>query len=309
MTETEHRISRGAIVMAGGDGTRLRSLTRQIFGHDTPKQFCVLTGSTTLLEQALQRAALMADRRLTLTVVNRAHQSFYAPLLSHLESRNVVEQPGNLDTAPAILYALLRLAAGAPDASVVILPSDHFIDDERGFARHVGAAFAAVERRPELTVLLGVKPSTPETSYGWITPGAQISGALDGRVRTVKRFVEKPALALAHRLMEQGSLWNTAVIVGRVSTLVGMFMIAASPLYFAFAKARPAFNTALERNAVEGLYRDQRPVNFSSQVLQRASLNLAVMPVEGVHWSDLGEAARVMEALARTGERPKWSVA
>ncbi|HZO82293.1 MAG TPA: sugar phosphate nucleotidyltransferase [Candidatus Binataceae bacterium] len=309
MDVIERQASRTAIVMAGGDGTRLRSLTRQIVGRETPKQFCVLTGTTTLLEQALGRAALMADRGLTLTVVNRAHHDFYFPLLSHLEPRSVVEQPANRDTAPAILYALLRLAETAPGASAVILPSDHFIDDEHAFARHVQAAFAAVEDRPELTVLLGIKASTPETSYGWITPGTRILRVNGSGLHAVTRFVEKPSLALAHRLMEQGSLWNTSVIVGRVSTLLGMFMVASPRLYFAFAKVRPTLNTVFEHRAVEDLYRDLAPINFSSHVLERAALNLAVMPVEGLHWSDLGETARVMEAIARTGMRPKWRVA
>jgi mannose-1-phosphate guanylyltransferase len=308
MLESERAPSRAAIVMAGGEGTRLRSFTRRISGRETPKQFCVLTGSTTLLEQALERASLITAHGLTLTVVNRAHRDFYSSLLAHLDARSLVEQPGNLDTAPAILYALLRVAQDAPDASVVILPSDHYIEGERAFARHVGEAFTAVEGRPELTVLLGVKPSNPETSYGWITPGPQILRVGDIHVRSVERFVEKPPLPMARQLMEHGCLWNTSVIVGRVSTLLGMFMIAAPELYFSFDRIRSTLNTVLEKNAVEALYHDLRPANFSTQVLERASLNLAVMRVDGLHWSDLGEAARVMDAIARTGERPKWSV-
>lgn len=309
MLRLERPAPRAAIVMAGGDGMRLRSFTRRIIGRETPKQFCVLTGSTTLLEQALERASLVAASGLTLTVVNRAHRDFYLSLLGHLEAHSLVEQPGNLDTAPAILYALLRLAQDAPDASVVILPSDHYIEDERAFARHVGAAFTAVQDRPELTVLLGVKPSNPETSYGWIAPGLQTLQVGDIRVRSVERFIEKPALPLARSLMEQGCLWNTLVIVGRISTLLGMFMIAAPALYVSFARIRSTLNTARESSAVEALYRELRPANFSRHVLEGAALNLAVMPVEGLHWSDLGEAARVLDAIARSGERPKWMVA
>lgn len=286
---------------------RLRSFTRRISGHETPKQFCVLTGTTTPLEQTLQRASLTADRGLTLIVVNRAHEGFYVPLLRHLDPRELVVQPRNLDTAPAILYALLRLARSDPHASTVIMPSDHYIEDERGFARHVAAAFSAVEERPELTVLLGMKPSSPETSYGWIATGPGIAEAAGNRILSVKQFIEKPTLPDANRLMEQGCLWNTSVIVGRISTLLGLFMIATPALYFSFLRVRSRLNTPFENDAIEALYTDLAPANFSRQVLERAGVNLAVLPIEGVHWSDLGEADRVLAALARSGARPRWT--
>lgn len=304
MLRPELQTSRAAIVMAGGDGRRLRSFTRRFIGHDAPKQFCVLTGTTTLVEQALERAALMVDRGLRLTVVNRAHRHFYSHLMSGLDACDLVEQPGNRDTAPATLYGLLRLAERAPNASVVLLPSDHYIEDERRFAQHVRAAFVAVEDEPEVVVLIGVKPSSAETSYGWITPGTTLSFAGAKEIRSVEHFVEKPRLAQALRLMERGGLWNTSVIVGRVSTLLGMFMAAAPELYFAFARIRQTFDTVSENDAVEALYCNLRPANFSCQILERSAPNLAVLAVDGVHWSDLGEAARVMDAMARAVKCP-----
>jgi len=83
-----------------------------------------------------------------------------------------VVQPINRSTAPAILYALTRLKRMAPDCSIALFPSDHFVDDDREFMRHVDAAFRAVDARPEKIVLLGVEPTRADPQYGWIEPGA-----------------------------------------------------------------------------------------------------------------------------------------
>src|SRR5437016_8599056 len=103
--------SRWALILAGGDGRRLRPLTRQIAGDDRPKQFCPVLGGETLLEQTRRRVAALAPSERVLVVVVRAHERFYAPLLADVPSRCVVIQPENRGTAPAILYGLLRLTA------------------------------------------------------------------------------------------------------------------------------------------------------------------------------------------------------
>ena len=298
---------RAAIVLAGGEGSRLRSLTRRIAGKEIPKQFCPIFGTETLLEQTLRRVAHTVEPRLISIVLTRSHERFYAPILSGVSPRNLVVQPQNRGTAPAILYPLLRFAEVAPRATVAIFPSDHFVGNEREFMRHVEMAFAAVAMRPELTALLGIAPQSPETAYGWIEPGAAIA---ETSLLIVRRFWEKPKPGIAGELMSRGCLWNSFVMVGQLSTLLGLFLIALPELYQAFRKIRAVVGTSFEERTVERLYADLRATGFSERVLAtERPVNLAVLPVHGADWSDLGEPRRVMDALVRTGIRPRWAAA
>jgi mannose-1-phosphate guanylyltransferase len=165
---------RWAIVLAGGDGTRLRELTRRIAGDDRPKQFCPLVGERTLLAETRRRIAPEITAPRTFFSVTQAHERFYAPLLADVWSRRVVVQPQNRGTAPAILYGLLRVATVALFDPVAIVPSDHCVSDDEAFMAHVGAAFDLVTARPDLVVLLGITPDRPETEYGWIEPAEPV---------------------------------------------------------------------------------------------------------------------------------------
>src|SRR2546422_2792684 len=196
--------NRSAIILAGGDDTRLMSLTRRITGDDRPKQFCPILEGKTLLEQTARRAALTTSPDRTFVVVNRAHEPFYRPLLARAPSHSFVIQPDNRGTTPAILYALLRIAEVAPSDYVAILPSDHFVSNDRTFMDHVTAAFEAVRRRPELIILLGITPENAEVEYGWIQPGGAIMAPGASVLFGVDHFWEKPTLATARKLQAGG---------------------------------------------------------------------------------------------------------
>jgi mannose-1-phosphate guanylyltransferase len=201
----------------------------------------------------------------------------------------------------------MRIAEVAPtSAAVALFPSDHYVSDTHAFVRHVAAGFSVVEKRPELTVLLGIAPDSPERSYGWIEPGERIWGEFP--VYRVRRFFEKPEAELASNLWRSGALWNSFVIVARVSTLIATFMMALPQLYLLFSSVRRSLGTALEQPTIERLYSGLASFNYSEEVLQKCSSNLAVLPVEGVSWSDLGDPDRVIEAWARAGIRP-WQAA
>jgi len=290
-----------AVLLAGGDGTRLQSMTRAITGDNRPKQFVPVIGRHTLLDQTRQRVALSIEPSRTAIVVTRKHRRFYAPLANEISPNLLLEQPLNKGTAPAILYALLHIAARSPQATVALFPSDHSFADDEEFMSHIDVAIDAVAIQPESVMLLGITATAPETDYGWIEPQPSILANAEKSITRVRRFWEKPGLSLATSLMERGCLWNSFVMVGRVDALLKMTRAALPEMYAAFAGITTTFNTAAEHDALTNVYSLIEDSNFSHQVLAVRPEDLMVMRVGDVGWSDLGEPKRVLSTLARIG--------
>jgi len=299
---------RWAVILAGGDGTRLRSLTRAISGDNRPKQFVPVIGGSTLLDQTRRRVArsIVPDR--TLFVVTEKHRGFYKSLKTAVSPDLLLEQPQNKGTAPAILYALMRVAMKSPKAIVAMFPSDHYFGDDEKFMSHIDVAFDVTRAQPETVTLLGITPTTPETEYGWIEPQRSILASANGSITRVSRFWEKPDSSLAVSLMERGCLWNSFVMVGRVNALLKMTRAALPEMYYQFARIIPSFETTAERKALTELYAKIEETNFSHQVLAVRPEDLAVMRVGDVGWSDLGEPNRVLSTLARIGMESELAV-
>jgi mannose-1-phosphate guanylyltransferase len=287
-------LKRSAIVLAGGDGTRLRELTRQIAGDDRPKQFCPLVGDETLLDETRRRVAHSVSPSRTFFSVTTSHARFYTPLLADVRSRQVVVQPENRGTAPAILYALLRVAAVASHDPVAILPSDHYVSNDERFMAHVDAAFDLAAARPDLVTLLGITPDRPETEYGWIEPAYEVRAPGGRLFHGVRRFWEKPDPSLARSLFDDGCLWNSFVMVGRRATLIELIEETLPDLTRAFLPIQRFMGTSLEATVAEAVYRWLPAADFSKGVLAGSAARLAVLPVSGVAWSDLGRPERVL---------------
>jgi mannose-1-phosphate guanylyltransferase len=284
------------IILAGGDGVRLRSVTRALEGDDRPKQFATLVGKEPLLVQTVRRASLVAPASRTVIVLTRGHEEWYRPILPASDSSGLAIQPENRGTATGILFALLRIAAQTTDAPVVILPSDHWVSSDPVFMLHAQVAVEFVEANPGAVILLGVPPTRAETEYGWIEPGRPIAGARGGIAR-VSRFIEKPSPDAARDLYAgEVSLWNTSVVVARVEELLVRFAMTQPDLVDAFLENWSSLGSPSEPEALEGLYRKLPIVDFSRDVLQSRPADLSVLAVRGVDWEDLGHPRGIIEA-------------
>jgi mannose-1-phosphate guanylyltransferase len=283
-----------ALILAAGDGRRLRRLTTTESGVAVPKQFCSLQHGPSLLQQALRRAQMLTDSERVCAVVAAQHGHWWPEQLQALPTANIIVQPENRGTAIGTLLPLLHILERDPRARVALLPSDHLVRQELVLARSLREAATATPCSSGEIVLLGLEPRAPDPQLGYIVPGH----ALRPRWCAVERFVEKPAAGLARELIRRGALWNAFIIVADGAGLLELFerryrdVVRAMRPIIAGATSVRSMGEALGR-----LYRGLPQLDFSCDILQGAERLLSVLAVPECGWSDLGTPRRVAEAL------------
>lgn len=302
---------RAAVVLAGGDGRRLEPFVRRLRGDALPKQYVSLYGTQSLLEHTFARVECLVPPDRIMTVVTRDHLR-YADACRQLANRpthTVIVQPRNRDTAPGLLLPLAYLQRRSADALVAVFPSDHYVSNDWALMQHVETAFRTVEARPELIVMVGVRPDAPETDYGYVVPGSAMgSDGLPG-VRGVRRFIEKPTVRQADELILHGALWNTSILVFRLHMFLDLMWCVAPTLSLRFMEIVDAIDTPRARDVIDSVYQAVAPVNLSRGILELVSdrwpSRLAVLPVDDAFWSDWGVEHRILRDLhAMCGEAP-----
>jgi mannose-1-phosphate guanylyltransferase len=296
-----------AVVLAGGQGIRLRELTRHVYGDDRPKQYAVLTGSKSLLRQTLDRVSRLVPRQQIAVVTMAGHSAYATAELKHeTPTPHVIEQPRDRGTAAAVLLAAHWILARDPAAMMVVLPSDHFVGEDEAFMGHVGDALGFLERQGDRIVLLGAQPSEPETDYGWIELGEPLPSSGPSQLYRVRHFREKPTQAIAEELYRGGALWNTFVFAGRATTLVEAGSDCLPALHERLIRLSRFLGTEHERWAIRQAYELSPRANFSQAVLERCPRKLAVVRLSAVSWRDLGTPRRVVKTLGELGMQPDW---
>ena len=288
-----------ALILAGGDGSRLQPLTRLISGDDRPKQFCSMFGGPTLLDETTRRVSLVVPKSHTLILVTQTHERFYRRLSRSNFSGGLLVQPKNKGTAAAMILGLLRVSQLSPNATVAIFPSDHYISDDVRFMLHVESAFSEAQQQSEMIVLLGIEPTNPEVEYGWIEPDAPPSNQQSREFSRVRMFWEKPGARVARELMRQGCLWNSFVMVGRAKAFLELTSRALPQLHDSLSGIASKLGTSEEADALHNVYSSIQSANFSSEVLAVAPEHLLVSRVAEVDWCDLGEPSRALSAIKR----------
>jgi mannose-1-phosphate guanylyltransferase len=287
--------NRWTLILAAGSGTRLSTLTADGSGGAVPKQFCSLNGGASLLEETFDRAHAFSSARRTLVVVAAEHRAHWHQALNRVPRENLLVQPANRGTANGILLGLTAIMARDPNALVTILPSDHHVAKEDVLRRSVSRSLAVAEYGAEDAVhFLGITPETADPELGYIVRGEpQVDGSF-----AIAGFIEKPNAALATSLVRRRALWNSFILVGYASVLVGLIGRRFPGEVAAFAAAWREHGPMAEA-ALERLYATLREIDFSRGVVEGADAPLRVVPVPYCGWSDLGTPKRVAAALQR----------
>jgi mannose-1-phosphate guanylyltransferase len=285
-----------SLILAAGDGTRLRSLTSSFTGQTIPKQFCSLRHGPTLLQEAIYRAAAVSPLSHTCAVVAAAHRRWWNPALLPLDPANVIVQPLNRGTGNGVLLGLLHILQRDGEAGVLILPSDHHVRQEGILSSALQEAVEQLQWRVQGIVLLGFQAENCESDLGYILPGR---GDTHG-TRPVLQFVEKPSPSLALELIECGALWNAMIVAARARSLLRLFQRCVPDIVLELQAAIRADGAEAQGGAATSqLYEWIPSLDFSKDVLQGQELDLRVLPVAPCGWSDLGTPERVRAALCR----------
>ena len=269
------------LVLAAGAGRRLSKVT----GH-VPKQFFRPADGPSLLETTLDRLGDVAAPTRTVTVVDRTHGRFVADL--HLGRRlgQVLYQEQDRGTATGVLLGLTSILAEAPDALMILTPSDHAVSQGWQFRAGLSMAMGEVSTGRTDLVLFGAEPTNASSDYGWISPGTEA-----GSVRLVDTFVEKPTRDVASELLKAGAVWNTMVLLGRASKLWRLFETYLPEHARVFGEARQ-MNAASRAAFLAEAYPALPAADFSRDVLTPAhGLSLYTWPAS-MGWSDLGTPER-----------------
>lgn len=292
------------VVLAGGEGRRLLELTRAIHGLDLPKQFALIDGRRSLLQETLERIGPIVPPARTVVVVRAEYEALARRQAAAFDGIEFEAQPRDRDTGPGVLLPLARVLAHDPEALLAIFPSDHHLEDAAPFLAAVERAACASRRHPMRVFLLGAVPSGPEVEYGWIVPDPRVDDDEPDEVRRVLAFVEKPPEDRARRLYANGALWNTFVMVGTVPAywnLARHLLPDHAALFTAYAAEVGGPREAAVRDLI---YRLMKPANFSRAILERTG-DLGVVRLEGSGWTDWGTTRRVLHSLEGTPIHPE----
>src|SRR5271170_3723171 len=232
----------------------------------------------------------------TVIVTCRAHGKYMAEEFEERPGQRILVQPEDRGTAAGVLLPAHWIYSQDPDAVVAVFPSDHFILDGSAFMSHIADLAAFVRRQPTRLVLVGAPADTPETEYGWIEPGEQLGRIGANSVRQVRTFWEKPSEQQARACLTEGCLWNTLVIVAKLSTLLdlGQRLLPDVTTQMARAASHLAAGRPL---AMERDYRLAQKADFSRMILEACPPLLAVFTPPDLTWSDLGTPPRVRRTL------------
>ena len=278
-------------IMAGGIGSRFWPKSRV----GLPKQFLdILNTGKTLIQYTYERFAEFIPEENIFIVTSGEYASIVKEQLPQIKDESIVSEPSRKNTAPCIAYISFKILQLDPNATLIVAPADHLIMDTTGFRQTCESAIKFVEEHNAL-VTLGIKPTYPNTGYGYIQ---HEQDSVEDNVYKVKTFTEKPNLELAKTFISSGDfLWNAGIFIWKISTIVAMFERYQPEMFEVFSGEKETFNTPAEKEAIVRIYPLCSSISIDYAIMEKAD-NVYVIP-SSFGWSDLGTWASAYDNLEK----------
>ncbi len=267
-------------IMAGGIGSRFWPMSRTAY----PKQFLdVLNTGKTLIQWTYERYTQFIPAENIYIVTSEEYVSIVEKQLPNLPKENILAEPSKKNTAPCIAYISFKLAQKDPLATFVVAPSDHLILEQENFQKIVEQSLDFVSNIKALATL-GIKPTNPNTGYGYIQyEGLEVSKG----VYKVKTFTEKPTGGIAASFLASGDfLWNAGIFAWKASTVIAAFEKYQPEMFELFDGEKANFNTPAEKKSIQKIYPQCVNISIDIAIMEKAD-NVYVIPAS-FGWSDLG---------------------
>ena len=270
-----------AVILAGGSGTRLWPLSTPSF----PKQFLPLPNGRSMIQESLARVEELISPERAWVVTGRSMIELVREHLPTLPVSHILGEPMGRSTAAAIGWAAATIERRDPQATMMVLTADHVITKIEVFNQALRLADRLA--RQGYLVTLGIKPTGPETGYGYIRYDAALSEGFDHQAFYGERFVEKPDVATAMTYLEDGHyVWNSGMFVWKVETILTELKKHLPELAQKINVIAESMGTVRERETLDELWPTLQTISIDSSVMEKAS-KFAVIPVE-IGWNDVG---------------------
>lgn len=271
------------VIMAGGVGSRFWPMSKT--AH--PKQFMDVLGTgKTLIQLTFDRFTKILPAKNIYIVTNEIYKELVLEQLPEIGENQVLCEPSRRNTAPCIAYANYKIREENEDAIIVVAPSDHIILKEDEFVSDIRTAMKAAEQNDWL-ITLGIRPSRPDTGYGYIQFKEEHVYPSDDRLRKVKTFTEKPNLDIAKSFLASGDfLWNSGIFVWSLKSIMSAFQNHLNEVDVLFQKGIGKYNTPDEDSFIDETYAVCKNISIDYGVMEKAD-NVYVLSVD-FGWSDLG---------------------
>ena len=275
--------SNHVVIMAGGIGSRFWPMSTE----SCPKQFIDVLGcGKSLLQLTVDRFAGICPIENVWVLTSEKYASLVEEQLPMVPKENILKEPCRRNTAPCIAYAAWKIKKRNPNANMVVTPSDHFVVDTEEFRRVIKSSLGFVAGSDAI-LTLGIKPTRPDTGYGYIEAVLGSSSLSNKEIFRVDSFREKPNLELAQAYIAKNNYyWNSGIFIWNVSTIVNAFRIYQSPIASVFESLMPFYYTPEEQQQVNERFPECRNISVDYAIMERAE-EVFVFPAN-FGWSDLG---------------------